>query len=320
MDETAFDELDPVAIDRFIADKQEENLHLDFKTVSGADLSRREDRQNLAIAISGFANSDGGVIVWGVDARQNAEGGDCAVGKTEIHPLSVFMSRLTQFAGDAAMPTVPGVRHRRLLAGDDRGFAATLVPASDGVPHMAKLGVDRYMKRSGSQFLKMEHFEVEDMFGRRRRPRLALTYRIVSRLVTAEHIWYSVILAIENSGRGSAKAPFLALRIQRPYALDEIGVDGNRREGLPRLVTSRGSEEVLFGAPATLVVHPGTVHEVAAVKGMLYARTIRSTSLWCTIPLPPRTFACEPTCFGSRALTCCRPSEGRVPSCDALLP
>lgn len=272
MDERAFDELDPVAIDGFIVEKQEEHLHLDFKTVSTADLSRREDRQNLAIAISGFANADGGVIVWGVDARQSTEGVDCAVGKTEIHPLSVFMSRLSQLAGDAATPTVAGVRHKRLLVGDGGGFAATLVPASDSGPHMAKLGVDRYMKRSGSQFLRMEHFEVEDMFGRRRRPQLALTYRVVRRSATgAGDIWYSVILSIENSGRGSAKAPFLALEVQRPYTLDEYGVDGNRREGLPRLVTGRGHEGVRFGAPATLVVHPGTIHEVAAVKGELRA-------------------------------------------------
>ncbi len=29
-----------------------------------------DDRKTLAEALSGFANSDGGVIVWGVDCRQ----------------------------------------------------------------------------------------------------------------------------------------------------------------------------------------------------------------------------------------------------------
>ncbi len=81
MNERASDELDPVAIDGFIVEKQEEHLHLDFKTVRAADLSRRDDRQNLAIAITGFANANGGVIAWGVDARQSPEGVDCAVGK-----------------------------------------------------------------------------------------------------------------------------------------------------------------------------------------------------------------------------------------------
>jgi hypothetical protein len=152
-----------------------------------------------------------------------------------------------------------------LPAGDDRGFAATFVPASDGGPHMAKLGVDRYIKRSGSQFL--------DMFGRRRRPQLALSYRVATRMSTgAGDISYVVILGIENSGRGSAKAPFLALQVQPPYRLDAYGVDGNRNEGLPRLVAGRGQEDVRFGAPATLVVHPGTVHDVAAVKGELRAK------------------------------------------------
>ena len=30
---------------------------------------------------------------------------------------------------------------------------------------MAKLGEDRYYKRSGDSFRKMEHFDLEDMFG-----------------------------------------------------------------------------------------------------------------------------------------------------------
>ena len=139
MDETVFDNLNRSVIDAFIADRQEEHLHLDFKTVSAVSFQRRDDRKNLAIAVSGFANSDGGMIIWGIDARQNGDGIDCAVGQAEIHSLSLFMSKLTQFAGEAATPMVTGVKHKSLFNEDDRGFAATLVPASDNGPHMAKL-------------------------------------------------------------------------------------------------------------------------------------------------------------------------------------
>ena len=40
-----------------------------------ADLERElEERRNFAKAVSGFANSDGGLIVWGIDARPNSDG------------------------------------------------------------------------------------------------------------------------------------------------------------------------------------------------------------------------------------------------------
>jgi hypothetical protein len=39
------------------------------------------------------------------------------------------------------------------------------------------LGEDRYYKRSGDSFYKMEHFDIEDMLGRRQKPKLSvITY------------------------------------------------------------------------------------------------------------------------------------------------
>jgi hypothetical protein len=263
-----FEALDLAAIDIFLTDRQEEHIHLDFKTASPQ--VGRDDRKNLAEAISGFSNSEGGLIVWGVEARQNQEGVDCACEKRDISPLSLFLSKLNQYTGDAATPIVDGVQHKKIVATNDRGFAVTLVPPSDGGPHMAKLGVDRYMKRSGSQFLKMEHFEVNDMFGRRKRPALRLGWRatVTTRIGNGD-VHFRVVLGVENSGRGSATAPFLSLRIEPPYRLSQYGLDGSHREGLSRLVSGRHTPEVQFGGMANVVIHPGILHEVTAIDGYL---------------------------------------------------
>ena len=42
---------------------------------------------------------------------------------------------------------------------------------------MAKAGEDRYYKRSGASFYRMEHFDLEDMFGRRLKPKLNTVVR-----------------------------------------------------------------------------------------------------------------------------------------------
>jgi len=265
-----FEALDLAAIDVFLTDRQEEHIHLDFKTTNPQ--LGRDDRKNLAEAISGFSNSEGGLIVWGVEARQNQEGVDCACEKREISPLSLFVSKLNQYTGDATTPIVEGVQHKKIVATNDSGFSVTLVPPSDGGPHMAKLGVDRYMKRSGSQFLKMEHFEVNDMFGRRKRPILLLGWRAtITTQIGNGDVHFRVVLGVENSGRGSATAPFLSLRIRPPYQLSQYGLDGSggHRQGLPRLVSGRETPEVQFGGTADVVIHPGILHEVTAIDGYL---------------------------------------------------
>ncbi len=65
------------AIDDMIARRQTEELFLDFKRSSDRGAGKRlspDDRENLARAISGFGNSEGGVIVWGWIAALTALG------------------------------------------------------------------------------------------------------------------------------------------------------------------------------------------------------------------------------------------------------
>jgi len=57
-------------LSRLVEEEWQEDLLLEFKTIEGSCAPMaKPDRKNFAIALSGFANSDGGVIVWGVDAR-----------------------------------------------------------------------------------------------------------------------------------------------------------------------------------------------------------------------------------------------------------
>ena len=72
-------------IDRLIVDRQSEELFLDFKRSADDGRGNRlhdNDRTNLAKAISGFGNSEGGVIVWGVDCRNQDNRGDVARAKS----------------------------------------------------------------------------------------------------------------------------------------------------------------------------------------------------------------------------------------------
>lgn len=266
-----FESISVEKIKDFVYSGQEEHLSLEFKLISNPRLER-DDRKNLAVALSGFSNSSGGIIVWGVEAKKNADGVDCAVDLHPIEGVSLLLSRLNELTGEATSPILHEVQHRPIITEDDKGFVITLVPESDSGPHMAKLGENRYYKRSGDSFYKMEHFDLEDMFGRRKRPKLDLSVRIRG---SSNETW--IILGISNTGRGSAIAPYLAFRVPAPFKLNRFGVDGNSNEGLPRLLGRNENQWVRYGGNAQVVIHPETNLEVASIH----------LGLWSSSPDPP---------------------------------
>jgi len=252
-----------------------EDLHLDFKILSGGDNFNRDDRKNLAKAISGFANSDGGVLVWGVDARPDGSGADVVLELSPITNCSVAFSHLQAYTGKAVSPLVTGVENRMIELQDGSGFLATFVPRSDTAPHMACLGEARYFKRSGDSFYRMEHFDLEDMFGRRAHPKLEFLLspfaNLPSRASLSEGGQRSVVvnfvLALANAGRGIARFPYLQIKAVEPFFISPHGLDGNGNHGLPlrpKLASSR--EEFVFAGGINDVIHPNTLMNVALIK------------------------------------------------------
>ena len=103
-----FEKIELSIIEEYIDKQQEEHLTLDFKTLNSSQLNR-EDRKNLGKTISGFANSSGGIVVWGIDARKNENGIDCAKGIIEIENSKLALSKLNEYTGRATMPIVAGM-------------------------------------------------------------------------------------------------------------------------------------------------------------------------------------------------------------------
>lgn len=247
-------------IEDFIKYKQEEHLNLEFKTVSKADFSDKNDRKNFAKSLAGFANSDGGIIVWGVKAKK-FKGIDCAYDTKEIQPLPQFVSRLNELTGELVKPIVEGIRHKRIPPKGDKGFAVTLVPESDAGPHMAMRHEGRHYKRSGDSFLPMEHYDIEDMFGRRKKPKLSLNldiqrgYRISGPQPT--RLECRIFVGIENKGRGIAKHVALAIEVNHPYALKKLSEYPRGRHDFLQL-SRPGSKKTVFYLGADAVIHPNS--------------------------------------------------------------
>jgi len=261
-----FESLNKLKIEAFVADKREEDLQLEFKTVSSSGMENRDDRKNFAKALSGFANSSGGLIVWGINARKNERKVDCAFEVKPIEDISLLYAKLNEFTGQFVSPIVDDVRHKKIKAAGTGGYAVTLIPESYASPHMAKGGEDRYYKRSGDSFRQMEHFDIEDMFGRRKKPKLILQAygkRLGSNTV-------GVILGLKNLGRGTAKYPYISINVKRPYSISREEFNYDVRPTLRRLAFGEefGQEfdSGKYGANADIVIHPDSVCDFTMIE------------------------------------------------------
>jgi len=250
-------------LDEFVRTGREEDLHLDFKLATQG--MTNDAKRNFAKALSGFANSDGGIIVWGVNARKdtNRENIDAACGLEAILHLSKFINDLHSFTGQFVSPIVDKVQHKPLFEDQTKGYAVTLVPVSQNGPHMAMAGESRYYKRSGDSFYRLEHFDLVDLFGRR--PQAALEFFARPMLHDSDYI--DVVIGIKNIGRGLARFPYLSVNVPEPFSIAKYGLDGNHNLGLPRIVEhDMTHRKQSFGGSADIVIYPNSTLSVTKIR------------------------------------------------------
>lgn len=213
------------AIDEFIIDRKSEELFLEFKRSSdngsGSKLSN-SDREHLAKAISGFGNSEGGVIVWGIDCSKDKDHADVAHTKCPIQNTKRFVSWLEGVVSGCTVPPHTKVQHHDVIIDGKtgNGFVVTLVPKSNHAPHQVVAhGVHgksqyHYYIRAGSNFEHTPHAVLAGMFGRRPQPDVFHNYFINPAEIIGEKIRLRIYFVIHNNGPGVASDLFMNVMVK----------------------------------------------------------------------------------------------------------
>jgi len=218
-------------ISEFIETRQAEELFLEFKQSADNGFGNKlhpTDRLRLAEAISGFGNSEGGVLVWGVECQE------IATQKRPLVDVHKFKSWLEHAVSGCTVPPHASVRHHPIVTADSGtgGFVVTIIPKSGHAPHQVT-GRNQYYIRAGSSFVPTPHAVLAGMFGRRPQPNIICQYvvepavlpqaaskkadRVVQVRLT---IWF------HNTGLGIARDIFLNLRVfRKASALTRIAFD-----------------------------------------------------------------------------------------------
>ena len=166
------------AIDEFIINQQTEELFLDFKQAVSVGKNfvtlHRDDRKNLSKAISGFGNSEGGVILWGVECSRDIEVGDVAKAKVKVKNVHRFLSWLENAISGCTIPSHNKVRNH-IISVDENGdgFVATYIPKCEIAPLMSTTNGAIYI-RSGANNVPAPYAVIAGMFGRRPQPNVEL--------------------------------------------------------------------------------------------------------------------------------------------------
>ena len=199
-----------------IRDRQSEELFLDFKRSSdegrGHSLSQN-DRNNLAKAISGFGNSAGGIIVWGVDCRPGDDGADVAKNEVPLQDAKRFKSWLEGAVSGCTYPPHGGVQHWVIETGHNQeGYVVTYIPQSNDAPHQVT-GRMQYYMRAGSDFLPVPHQLLAGMFGRRPQPDIVGQWLTAPAQVFGSVVQCQVGYLLRNKGPGIARDIFLDVKV-----------------------------------------------------------------------------------------------------------
>ena len=290
-----------VALEELLADREAESLFLDFKRSpndGSAQQLAQDDNKNLSKAISGFANSSGGVVVWGVDCRRDSAAGNEVANKHPLLDAQGFNTKLQGAISRTTLPPHPGVQ---IVSFEDpgrspAGFVVLLVPQSLIGP-IRSVVTNHYHIRTGSDFGIVPHDVLAGMFGRAPQPNVELNLishpaRLDSR---PGHLTIAFGLIAVNLGAVVGERPYLSaffgdfpqslLTVQTPdHASFAV-----RRSPIPTfsVLASQG-----------VVLAPGTTEHLCDIVMEVPVDQPRGISLKCTLGVfntPPKRFALSAT-------------------------
>jgi schlafen family protein len=147
-------------IELMIRDQVQENVHLDYKDSRAV---RKDARDDFAKDVSAFANSDGGVLIYGVQEKNHLpERIDQGVDDSEVSREWIESAIMT-----GINPRVEDVRILPIPISRGRSLYVIEVQKSFRGPHQAS--DKRYYKRHNFKSVPMEDYEISDVRSRRRR-------------------------------------------------------------------------------------------------------------------------------------------------------
>lgn len=220
-------------VQQYIDDETEESLNLDYKA---ADALSKQPKKKTEITkdVSAMANSDGGIIIYGVIEQNNFPSSIDSVNRND------FSKEWLEHVIGNIRPKIDGLLIHPVPIGNSTADVVYVVEIPKS--HTAHQAMDkRYYKRFNFESVPMEHYEMLDVLNRQQHPRIEIELQIwrilkvqrgatvsVSNYVTGERRTtfpptttkkFHYVLTVIMQNRGCVYAHFVEARIELPSDL-----------------------------------------------------------------------------------------------------
>ncbi len=165
-------------------------------------------------ALSCLANSDGGVLIWGIEAPEGAP-----IRLSPVRDWKTLDRDLHQMLRDVTDPPVSGVDIRAypVSEGSQSGFIVCYIPASPWRPHRAKRASNEFYMRAGDNCVPCSLTILRALFAPQSVCNLKVHWR--TRVATPQispmspgHFYYWLELSLENAGPSTARDVLLTYK------------------------------------------------------------------------------------------------------------
>jgi schlafen family protein len=219
------DSPDPVAFLESLTDPSApatEEEYLEFKCVP--QNNDRSLKEAWSKSLSGFANTSGGVLIWGIKAtRLPGKKVDCACDTCLVDDPGELKTQLNALSRQATDPPVPGVLIETYSEPEtSKGFVICMIPQSEFCPHRAEYVENKpYYLRVNDNFMVMPAAVLRSMFYPRPKPYLRVYISVRSRRNDlGTPVSWDWLMRIENSGTATARD--LVIFVHSPLAFNDL--------------------------------------------------------------------------------------------------
>jgi hypothetical protein len=258
-----FDSLDAYSrLNGLIANGEAEHQHLECKSPSSPHLNPGL-RAQIGEAVSGFANSGGGVILWGMSTVRHAASGLDVLNQIEpIGQVRRFAQQVELAIPSQALPVVEGVQQRvlRETTRDTKGVLVTYIPSTEGDP-IQSLHDRMFYLRAGDEFVKMPYEVLKRMFAGAAGPVLHPVFDV--RLVQEREGEWQIPIVLVNESSAVARDTQVSLTIENPDACESVRATGGFRD-----LSNVNPGETVFGVTAEEPIY----RNLSVVVGYLHVR------------------------------------------------
>ena len=199
-------------IQNLILNQVEENLHLDYKA---ADALQKTDGKKKEISkdISAFANSDGGIVVYGVKEFTDATKKYLPEKIDPIDRNNTSKEWLEQVINSNISPRIDDIKIIPISIENekDKVIYVVEIPKSS-TAHQAS--DQRYYKRFNFESVAMYDYEIRDIMNRNKFPKIELSFEIEQRVFKIKNI-----LSVYGHNVGGIYANYVNCFLEIPVSM-----------------------------------------------------------------------------------------------------